>query len=122
MKAEAVSGTPSIPLTNFKQRVIAATGISENSYKRIVKEAHSVEEGTSASFSSPRKNRPKKCTKSNLPVYEEAEIRRLVNNFYIYEKRRPTIKGVLSKLHECNVPFTGSKTTLRTLLMKIGFR
>jgi hypothetical protein len=39
---EATIGCPTIPLKNYKERVIAATGISESSYKRIVKQSNEV--------------------------------------------------------------------------------
>ncbi|CAH1381645.1 unnamed protein product [Tenebrio molitor] len=45
-----------IPIVNYKQRVIASTGISEKMYKTIVKESKPA--GTSTSFSTPRKKRP----------------------------------------------------------------
>ncbi|KAK5645689.1 hypothetical protein RI129_004153 [Pyrocoelia pectoralis] len=70
MKEEAANGDPIIPLSNYKQRVLAATGISESSYKRILKEAESVDTGASTSFSSPRKNSPKTVLKTNLPNHE----------------------------------------------------
>ncbi|RZC36475.1 hypothetical protein BDFB_013787, partial [Asbolus verrucosus] len=52
----------SIPIANYKQRVMAATGISEKMYKTIVKEAKDVHTGASTSFLSPRKQRPCKKT------------------------------------------------------------
>jgi hypothetical protein len=42
MKNEATIGCPTIPLKNYKERIIAATGISESSYKRIVKQSNEV--------------------------------------------------------------------------------
>jgi hypothetical protein len=51
-----------IPIINYKQRVMASTGISEKIYKTITKESKPA--GASTSFSTPRKKRPqKKCVK-----------------------------------------------------------
>ncbi|KAJ3637400.1 hypothetical protein MTP99_000863 [Tenebrio molitor] len=51
-----------IPIINYKQRVMASTGISEKMYKTITKESKPA--GASTSFSTPRKKRPqKKCVK-----------------------------------------------------------
>ncbi|CAH1377220.1 unnamed protein product [Tenebrio molitor] len=87
MKNEATIGCPTIPLKNYKERVIAATGISESSYKRIVKQSNEVKVGTSTSFSTPHKKRPRCSRKSTLPPQEEEEVRRIVNNYYLVEKR-----------------------------------
>ena len=46
MKREADNGSPLVPLSNFKARVLAATGIGETSYRKIQKEAQEIEEGT----------------------------------------------------------------------------
>jgi hypothetical protein len=55
--------------------------------------------GTSTSFSTPRKKRPRCSRKSTLPPQEEEEVRRIVNNYYLVETKRPTIKGMfLSKI------------------------
>jgi hypothetical protein len=77
--------------------------------------------GTSTSFSTPHKKRPRCSRKSTLPPQEEEEVRRIVNNYYLVEKKRPTIKGIFQKLEECNVPFEGGYSSLHVLLKKIGF-
>jgi hypothetical protein len=51
MKEEAANGTTIIPLANFKARLIAATKISESSYRRIAKEAADVASGAVPCFS-----------------------------------------------------------------------
>lgn len=122
LKREAEEGEPVIPLLNYKERLIAATGISESTYKRILKEGQTVEAAEKPSFSTPHKKRPRISSKSAIPEHEEEEVRRIVNNFYLIEKRRPTLNGVFLKLQECNVPFEGGISSLRVLLKKIGFR
>lgn len=94
MKEEAVNNTPTIPLKNFKERLLAATGISDTTYRRIVKEAEDVHSGRVTSFSSPGKTRTRPSPKSTLRIEDKESIRSIVHNFYIHEKRRPTLKGI----------------------------
>jgi hypothetical protein len=51
MKQETANGTTIIPLANFKARLIAATKISESSYRRIAKEPADVASGAVPCFS-----------------------------------------------------------------------
>lgn len=123
MKDEAENGgTPTIPLTNFKQRLIAATKISESTYKRISKERKSVHSRASSSFSTPHKDRPRQCTKSNLSEGEIQNIRSIIHDFYITQKRRPTLQGIYDKIQASALSFNGSVTTLTTIIKRMGFR
>ncbi|KYB26938.1 hypothetical protein TcasGA2_TC014871 [Tribolium castaneum] len=58
MKNEAAvyqkTGLPLIPLTNYRQRVLAATRISEPTYHRVFKEAADVISGYLPAFPTPR--------------------------------------------------------------------
>ncbi|CAH2012235.1 unnamed protein product [Acanthoscelides obtectus] len=57
MKKEAEEGI-SIPLTNYRDRVLAATGVSKNTYQRICKESKKKDlQGPSISFQSPKKGK-----------------------------------------------------------------
>lgn len=92
-KEEAAAGHLTIPLNNVRQRVITATGISEKTYKRIMKESKENEQA-GTSFSTPHKKRPRKSPKCSLSVGEEQRIRQIVYDFYLTEKRCPTLKGM----------------------------
>jgi hypothetical protein len=92
MKEEAANGTAIIPLANFKARLIAATKISESSYRRIAKEASDVASGAVPCFSTPGKNRKRDCPKSKLCDGEIETIRSIISNFYIIEKKQPTLE------------------------------
>jgi hypothetical protein len=48
------------PFKNVGSRVMAVTVISKRTLARIIKEGKEVDKGMSASFSTPRKSRPKK--------------------------------------------------------------
>ncbi|PNF36766.1 hypothetical protein B7P43_G11155, partial [Cryptotermes secundus] len=69
-----------------------ATGVSESSVRRIIRETKNTESGASTSFSTPHKERPRKSPPSTLDDFDESVVRRTTNDFYIVEKRRPTLK------------------------------
>ncbi|KAK4881538.1 hypothetical protein RN001_004857 [Aquatica leii] len=92
-KQEAENGV-TVPLTNFKQRLLAATKFSETSYRRISKVSDSIERGETSSFSSPSKERPKRCTKKDILPAEKQIIRYIIHKFYLTERRRPTLKDL----------------------------
>lgn len=121
MKAEAENGAL-IPLTNFRERVLAATKVSESSYKRILKESNTIHSGASTSFSSPRKQRSRRSTKSTLPVGEIETIRSIIHNYHIIEKRRPTLKGIYDKIKVSGLSFNGSLSTLSVVMKNMGFK
>lgn len=103
------------------KRVSTATGVSISTVKRIVKEAKSIEEGASNSFSTPDKERIRTSNKSSPDNFNEEVVRRTINNFYIEEKQRPTLKKIHSRLKE-KIDFQGSISTLRKIILHIGFR
>ncbi|KAK3930975.1 Syntenin-1 [Frankliniella fusca] len=75
MKREAEFGQQ-IPLRCVTKRVIAATGVSERSIRRIQREAEVVYSGGAPSFVSPRakiKKRPKKVNRSSLLQLQETQ-------------------------------------------------
>lgn len=96
MQEEAEQGLK-IPLKNFKERILAATKISESSYRRIQKEAKDIESGKSLTFSSPRKKRPRSSPKKNMLEGEIETIRSIIHNYSILEKKQPTLKGTAKK-------------------------
>lgn len=84
---------PIIKVTNVKQRVMAATGISEKLYKTIMKESKEVDSGTSTSFSTPRKKKQCRRKKYELVEGEKHAIRTIIREFHLTEKKFPTVKG-----------------------------
>lgn len=123
-EAEEVKQTGStiIPLSKFKERILAATKISEKVYRSVVNEKNSIEAGTSSRFTSPKKQRQKLSPKQTLPVGEEEEIRRIIYDYALIHKRRPSLKCILEKIKESGLAFEGKITTLRCLLQNMGFR
>lgn len=99
MKEEAANNACGIPLTNFKERFLAATKVSEKTYRSVVKEMKDISTGASTSFSSPPKKRNKPSPKSTLMEWQTEIIRTFVHNFYLTEHRRPTLKGIFLCLY-----------------------
>jgi hypothetical protein len=101
-----------IPLSKVQQTVAVATPVSRRTLCRVFKEGENVETGVTMAFSTPRKLRPKVCTKSVLDNFDEAVLRRTVHNFYLTEKKRPTLKAILSKMCE-STRYGGGVSALR---------
>ena len=80
-----------------------------------------METGVAMAYSTPRKLRPKVCAKSILDNFDEAVLRRIVHNFYLTEKQRPTLKAFHSKICE-STGYGGGVSSLRLVLRKVGFR
>ena len=120
MKTESEVGI-AIPLSKLQKRVIEATRISRRTLCRVLKEGENVETGVTMAFSTPRKLRPKVCTKSILDNFDEAVLRRIVHNFYLTEKQQPTLKAIHSKM--CKYTVCGGGVSLLLLVLrKMGFR
>jgi len=119
MKSESeVSIT--IPLSKLQKRVAEATRVSRRTACRELNEGENVENGVTMAFSTPRKHRPKVCTKSVLDNLDEAVLRRIVHNFYLTEKQRPTLKAIHSKMCE-STAYGGGVSSRRLVLRKMGF-
>jgi hypothetical protein len=87
---------PLIPMKNFRERIMVATGISRQIYASVTKESRSVSSSATTSFSTPRKKRQRR-RKYELVEGEKHAIRTIVNEFHITEKRMPTINGKNNK-------------------------
>jgi hypothetical protein len=120
MKLESEVGI-TIPLSSVQKRVIEATHVCRRTVCRRVKEGENVKHGVTMPFSTPRKLRPKRCSKSVLDDFDEAVSRRIVHNFYLTGKARPTLKAIHAKIRECTC-YEGSVSSLRKILRRMGFR
>jgi len=120
MKTESEVGI-TIPLSKVQKRVAEATCVSRRTLCRVLKEGENVETDVTMAFSTPRKLRPKVCTKSILDNFDEAVLRRIVHNFYLTEKQRPTLKAIHSKMCE-STGYGGGVSSLTLVLRKMGFR
>jgi hypothetical protein len=84
-----------------------------------VKEGENVKHGVGMPFSTPRKLRPKRCTKSVLDGFDEAVLSRIVPNFYLTEKERPALKAINAKIRESTC-YEGGVSSLRKVLRRMN--
>lgn len=75
-----------------RERTLKATSVSKNTLQKIQKESQYIEYSASTSFGTPHKERPRKSRKMDaIRVGTRQTIRDIVHDFYIIEKRRPTL-------------------------------
>jgi hypothetical protein len=86
-----------------------------------LKEGENVATGVTMAFSTPCKLGANVCTKSILDNFDEAVSRRIVHNFYLSEKQRPTLKAIHGKMYE-STGYRGGVSSLTLVLRKMGFR
>ena len=107
-----------ILLSKVQKRVTEATRVSRRTLCSVLKEGENVETGVAMEFSTPRKLRPKVCSRSVLDNFDEAVLRIIVYNFCLTEKQRPTLKAIHSKMCE-PTGYGGGVTSLRLVLRKM---
>ncbi|CAG4973860.1 unnamed protein product [Parnassius apollo] len=106
-------------LRNIAKRTAEATGVSERTVQRILKEERDLP-STSSRFLSPMRNRRKRESKVHIDGLTADVVRSTIQEFYIVLKKIPTLAKLRSDLNE-KLGFNGCLTTLRTLLRKLGF-
>lgn len=127
------NGHPSIPAHQVIERTAKTLGLSKRTVLRQGIKMHEVEEaadgeGEARSSSvtptiylgTPGKKKFKPSPKTTTDSFQEDAIRRHIYNYYRL-KEYPTIQKLLHSLMEAEL-FNGGKTSLRTVLRKIGFR
>lgn len=121
MKEEAENGI-TIPLANFKERLLAATKIGDYSYRKIVRESALLKTGQQQTFSSPGKKRNGTSPKSDLCEGQLEVIRGIIHDYPVIEKKFPSLKDIYNKVMASEIDFTGGMSTLSRIIKKIGFR
>jgi len=125
MKQES-NGTFAVPPRKVQCRVALATGFSERTVRRVVKESKSLSssenangDGSSVSFP-PKKapNRPK--PKTGLDILTQCLVRKIIHKIYVNEKTVPTIKKIHQKLVE-EIGFKGGSRSAHKIVKELGF-
>lgn len=86
-----------------------------------LEEMKTVASGASTSLATPCRERRVSCSKSTTDNCNDCVIRKTVNGCHITDKLTPMLK----KLHEklvYSVGYTGRLSTLRKVIMRLGFR
>lgn len=125
MKTEA-NGEFVVPARKVQRRTAMATGFSERTVRRIVKESKSLKgvdnlngDDRAVTFP-PRKvaNRPK--PKTGLDQLTKSIVRKIVHGIYVNEKTVPTIKKIHQKLVQ-EIDFKGSSRSAHKIVKELGF-
>ncbi|XP_069364616.1 uncharacterized protein [Maniola hyperantus] len=107
------------PLASLLKRTAEATGVSESTVSRILKEEKELA-SPSSKFTSPMTKRRKRLSKFMLDDTKTEIIRTTIENFQIKHKKIPTLAKLKSILRE-KIGFDGCLSTLRSLLKKLGY-
>jgi hypothetical protein len=122
MKREA-SEVIQIPIKGFNKRAANATGVLSCTIQCVINERKYLElkEGPGTSVSTQGENRPKPSLKSTFGNFDEEAIHKSIYNFAINKGGRPTMRHLHTKLVE-HKAFSGSESSLRRVLKKLGFK
>ena len=106
-------------LNCVQKRTAAATGVSVNTCRQIVNLVKT--SNASLGLRTPGKKRlaRKRVTEANC--YDQLVIRRIVHTFHVVEGKLPTLIQLVKKL-KTEINFSGSTTSLQTLLKNLGFK
>lgn len=123
MKKESDIDKIEIPLKLARERTAVATGVSVRTVSRINAELSklSVDKEEANYFSTPTKIRNRKKPVTGIDSFDESVVRRTVYDFYITEKRLPTIKLLQATLKD-KIDYKGSRESVRMILKNLGFR
>lgn len=119
MEDEAKNGL-SIPLAQVTDRIVKAVGISKNTVTKIRKEGNEIE-ASGGKFSTPNKKRRRESIVSKLDLSMEDFLRRHIHNYHRIHETQPNLSRLLLSMRQDGL-FEGSKSSLRRLVKKLGFR
>lgn len=115
---EKQNGGPLIPVSQVRERVAAALGISTATVSRISIETYGTSGLESNIPSTPNKKR-RPCRITEVDYFDADAIRRHVYDYYL-RKEIPTLKKLTTSLRDSGL-FRGQKTSLAKVLKRIGF-
>ncbi|CAG9790416.1 unnamed protein product [Diatraea saccharalis] len=102
--------------TQYLQKISSMTDVSIRTLRRIKNEAL-INKGK---WDTPGKKRPHQPTVSALDNFDLSAIRNKVNEFYCVKKIVPTLRSLHNELKDA-IGFSGSRETLRKIMLKNGF-
>ncbi|XP_072935183.1 uncharacterized protein [Epargyreus clarus] len=120
MKTHNVENSDLSPLANIRRRTAEATGVSERTVSRILKEEKELPL-TSYRFVSPMSKRRRRAAKVDVDELTVSLMHSIIQNYQIEHNESPTLTKLQSIFRE-KFQFTGCLNTLRNLLMKLGYK
>lgn len=124
MKQEA-HGQFVVPARKVQCRAAKATGYSERTVRRVVKESKSLQvvengNGTASTVFPAKTVRKRPKPKTGLDSLTRCAVRKIIHRIYINEKAVPTIKKIHQKLVE-EIGFKGGSRSAHKIVKEIGF-
>lgn len=118
MKKEALHGV--VNVKDARWRTSKATGVSEKTVTRILKEKKVADE-TGQPIRSPHRNKkPRKCLRRDIEEKDKAVIKDAITTYESEHDRTPTLNS-LKKTLQKRIGFNGCIETLRRVLADIGY-
>ncbi|KAJ8723954.1 hypothetical protein PYW07_007934 [Mythimna separata] len=107
-------------LENIIQRTAEATGVTEQTVHRILKEGYDGPSTSPSEDQPPMKTRRKEHYLVDVDEVMTAVVRSTIQEFHVVLKEIPTLAKLRSVLQD-KIGFDGCLETLRTLLRKMGY-
>lgn len=118
---EKDNGGPLMDVSCVIKRTAAALGVGRNTVMRVCKERQqNIDAGGDGLLKTPNKNRTITARVTGLDAFQKDAIRRHVYSYY-FEKKYPTLDKLKATLEEADL-FVGSRSSLRKVLIQLGFK
>lgn len=111
----------SVSVSEIKQSVHEATGVSVRTIERIIQEGNTASNSDKKKFTSPGKKRPRRNSVRSLPEYQIRIVRDMIYDFHRIDERRVTVSALRHKM-QAELEWEGSNTSLRRILTDLGFK
>ncbi|XP_039745055.1 uncharacterized protein LOC120623223 [Pararge aegeria] len=104
-------------LNSVRKRTAMAVGVSERTVTNILAEGKE----SDSKFKSPHKDRKKRLKKLELDNFNVNVIRSTIQNYHLEHRELPTLLK-LKGIFQDKLNYDGSISTLRTALLKLGYK
>ncbi|XP_055928589.1 uncharacterized protein LOC129959724 [Argiope bruennichi] len=117
---EAAAKSLKVPLPQAMKRAAQATGVSEGTIRKIKNEVSTLDK--TEVLSTPGKHRKRPIDRNcEIDDFDKCVIRQTVQDFYVQQKKVPSLKKLLPVLRE-KLNFHWNKESLRKVLHSMNFR
>ncbi|CAG9090741.1 unnamed protein product [Plutella xylostella] len=115
---ESLNGGPLVPVAQVHDRIIDALGIGTKTIRKVLKEKYGPSGSEDNVLRTPKKRKKSKPV-TGIDSFDADAIRNHIYGYYS-RKEYPTVSKLLVSLKEAGL-FTGSATSLVTVMKQIGF-
>lgn len=108
---------PESLISEIVKQTASTSGVGEASVYRIIRE----KKNSTAGFSSPKKNKPRKTIQDKVDDCDKTVIRRIVHQFF-FRNEIPTIDNVLGAVNDDESLPNFKRSTFHKLLKSLDFK